>query len=71
MFRLPGNFVRKRADSEPIDDSTVLFWTDILLVCVLGLFIIVAIPRVVARFGRRSEWWKGFLVGKCHLPLLI
>ncbi|KAI0083873.1 hypothetical protein BDY19DRAFT_608429 [Irpex rosettiformis] len=44
------------------DGSVVFFWTDICLLCALGLIIVAAVPCTVARFSRRSEWWKGRLL---------
>ncbi|KAI0916569.1 hypothetical protein AcV5_003023 [Taiwanofungus camphoratus] len=34
---------------------------DILLLCVLGAFILLALPQAIARFRSRSEWTDGYL----------
>ncbi|KAI0339247.1 incomplete iron reductase [Trametopsis cervina] len=51
----------RRADSDGVDDGTVVFWTDICLLGALGVFALLAVPRTAGRFSRRSEWWKGHI----------
>ena len=53
----------KRAEyTEAVQDGTVVFWTDIFLLGILGLFAIATIPRVASRFSQRTERWKGIIL---------
>ena len=72
MISLLARNPTKRADgSDGVHDGTVVFWTDICLLCALGLFIISSVPRAAARFSRRSEWWKGHFLSKWNFALCV
>ncbi|EJD07923.1 uncharacterized protein FOMMEDRAFT_74257 [Fomitiporia mediterranea MF3/22] len=43
-------------------NELIVFWFDIALLCVIALFFLLALPRIVARFSRPSEWARGQLL---------
>ncbi|PCH37162.1 hypothetical protein WOLCODRAFT_140747 [Wolfiporia cocos MD-104 SS10] len=48
------------AAAEPTLDSTTYFFdVDVGLLCFAGLFVLLALPRAIARFARLSEWFAG------------
>lgn len=42
-------------------DELIVYWLDIALLCVVGVFFLAGLPRAVARFTRFSEWRRGHL----------
>lgn len=55
-------------------NAAVVFWVDILLVCVVGLLFVLTLPRIVASFGQGGGWTQGlflrtFLFNCDHLRL--
>lgn len=58
----PGHSPTSPGVSEGSDSIVVS--VDILLLCVLGVFVLFALPRAVARLSRATEWKRGlFLYG--------
>ena len=51
-----------RAYEEAVSDGVVVFWTDIFLLGILGLFALFSLPRAISRFRQRAEWWKGLVL---------
>ncbi|GJF00186.1 iron reductase [Phanerochaete sordida] len=43
-------------------DNSVVKWTDVLLLGVLGLCALALAPQLVARLRGRSEWWTGLVL---------
>ncbi|KAJ3559281.1 hypothetical protein NM688_g432 [Phlebia brevispora] len=54
--------LQARAGSPGDDNGSVVFWTDIFLLLVLGIFVIAALPRSFVRFIRLSGWRKGVVL---------
>lgn len=46
----------------PVSDSTVAFYFDVALLCVLAAFFLAALPRAVVRFSHATEWGKGLIL---------
>ncbi|THH07211.1 hypothetical protein EW145_g3533, partial [Phellinidium pouzarii] len=45
----------------PSTNEIIVYWFDIVLLCVLGLFFLAALPRMYGRFSIASERSRGFL----------
>ena len=53
-------------------DAAVVFWVDILLICVVGLLFLLTLPRAVPRFTHGTGWRQGlFLRTSDILPSLF
>ncbi|KAI0699734.1 iron reductase [Cerioporus squamosus] len=50
-----------RAGPGPLN-AAVVFWVDILLICVVGLLFLLTLPRILACFGRGGGWRQGLLL---------
>ena len=53
-------------------NAAVVFWVDILLICVVGLLFLLTLPRAVPRFTHGTGWRQGlFLRTSDILPSLF
>ncbi|RDX49455.1 iron reductase [Lentinus brumalis] len=50
-----------RAGPGPLN-AAVVFWVDILLLCVVGLLFVLTLPRMLAHFSRGGGWRLGLLL---------
>ncbi|EJF61615.1 iron reductase [Dichomitus squalens LYAD-421 SS1] len=54
----PPPAIVRRAGPQDLDAS-VVFWADIVIICVAGAFFLFTLPRAVARFGPGGGWLDG------------
>ncbi|KAL5512662.1 hypothetical protein ACEPAG_2928 [Sanghuangporus baumii] len=51
-----------RGPTGPSPDEAIVFWLDIGLLCVVGTFFLVLLPRAIGRFSNLTEWTRGLLL---------
>ncbi|KZT71031.1 hypothetical protein DAEQUDRAFT_744515 [Daedalea quercina L-15889] len=51
-----------------LNPTSFFFEFDVILLCVAGLFVLLALPRAVARFMRMSEWFAGCFFRFVEIP---
>ncbi|KZT71970.1 hypothetical protein DAEQUDRAFT_723603 [Daedalea quercina L-15889] len=44
---------------------------DVILLCIAGLFVLFALPRIVVRFMRTSEWFAGCFFRSVEVPRVV
>ena len=50
------------------NNSELLFNIDVLLLCILGLFFLLLLPRAAIRFTHKREWIDGHFLRSIYLP---
>ncbi|KAF8154708.1 hypothetical protein B0H34DRAFT_717545 [Crassisporium funariophilum] len=52
-----------------VDDASLVYHVNLVFVAIIGLFVVVRLPRAIALFGTSSEWFNGhFLRYKAYRP---